>query len=280
MPFLGGVLPKRKRKCLKAGGFDVDLKEVRGAAFGVFYNAVELVFLYLDRCFAVFCFRTASCFVSERVAVAADRNFCVLVRAGDEEDFLCLVIEDDFCVDTYIFGILRGDVPLADEIERVRLYLTWQGKGSHACLTRGAIAEVFVSQCAEVCFGTSGAECICCLYIFGLCDLGINTAFECESCHAFVEGFLYFAFGFFVAAFTDVVVDDVAVDVDQVFPRPVEVVVCAPCREVVVEGDGEFYAEAFDGVCDIFVLVFKLELGRVDADDLESFVFVLFIPCV
>jgi hypothetical protein len=82
-------------------------------------------------------------------------------------------------------------------------------------------------------------------------------------------------FGLFVVAFTEAVVADLSLGVDEVQGWPVVVGEGTPDRIVVVDHDRVVDPQVPDGSADVVQVVLEVELGRVHANDHES---VLLVP--
>src|SRR5271170_3160758 len=66
--------------------------------------------------------------------------------------------------------------------------------------------------------------------------------------------------------------------IDKVVRRPVFVVECRPDRMVAVYRDGEGDSQIGDGLFHVHRIFLEAELRRVDADDNQAGIFVLFFP--
>ncbi len=84
--------------------------------------------------------------------------------------------------------------------------------------------------------------------------------------------------GFVVVALAELVVAELAGCVEEVVGGPVLVMEGLPDAVVVVHGDGVLDTQVADGFADVGLVLLEGELGRVDADDDETGVFVLVVP--
>src|SRR5262249_36469430 len=112
----------------------------------------------------------------------------------------------------------------------------------------------------------------------GPCGGYPNRAIVGAGCSVFTQEFLDDALGLFIFALAAVVMTDSPSAIDEVVGRPVVVAERRPDRMIAVYRDGERDSQVRDGSFHVRRIFLEAELRRMDADDNQAGILVLFRP--